>query len=288
MSLPTKLSSFFLISNLFISVCVVALFQSSALLLNVDASHLLPFVFFSTLFSYNFQRYVRFKSSKNGFSQLEWIRNREWSLKGLTLISLVLSIYYSLSLSVNSFYILIPAVAITLLYPFSIRFSDYSIRLRETPRLKIFLIVIVWTIVSVGLVVVECAVPFSDEVCLLIASRFFFVFSITIPFDIRDLKYDKHYMKTIPQMFGVKTSKQIALWSLALYELMSILHFFVAGFSFSLLIGLLFTSLYVGFLIYKTNEERSDTFYTFWLEGSSIVMYLLLFIIPLAFGIFAP
>jgi 4-hydroxybenzoate polyprenyltransferase len=95
-------------------------------------------------------------------------------------------------------------------------------------------------------------------------------------------------MKTIPQMFGVETSKQIALWSLALYELMSILHFFVAGFSFSLLIGLLFTSLYVGFLIYKTNEERSDTFYTFWLEGSSIIMYLLLFIIPLAFGIFAP
>ena len=95
-------------------------------------------------------------------------------------------------------------------------------------------------------------------------------------------------MKTIPQLFGVEKSKWLALWSLAFYELLSIAHFLFVDFSVLLLIALLFTSLYVGVLIFKTNEEKNETFYTFWMEGSSLLMYLLLFIIPMAFGIFVP
>ncbi len=288
MSWLIKLNNFFLISNLFISACVVALCQSSAILLNVDVSHILPFVFFSTLFSYNFQRYVRFKSSDNKFSQLAWLKNQEGSLQIITVLSFVLTIYFSFSLSLHSLYILVPAVFVTLLYPFTFSFFGHSIVLREMPGLKIFLIVIVWTIVSVGLIITESDIPFSIEVCVLIASRFFFVLSITIPFDIRDLKYDKNSMKTIPQLFGVEKSKQLAFWSLALYELASIIHFILADFSLLFLIALLLTSLYVGLLIYKTNEENNESFFTFWMEGSSLLMYLLLFIIPMAFGIFAP
>ena len=288
MSWLKKLNDFFLISNLFISACVVALCQSSAILLNVDITHILPFVFFSTLFSYNFQRYVRFKSSESGFGQLQWLKQQEGLLKIISVLSFVLTLYFSFSLSLQSFYLLVPAVFITLLYPLTYTLFGRRIILREIPRIKIFLIVVVWTIVSVGLVVSESDTSFSTEVCLLMASRFFFVLSITIPFDIRDLKYDKQSMKTIPQLFGVEKSKWLALWSLAFYELLSIAHFLFVDFSVLLLIALLLTSLYVGVLIYKTNEEKNETFYTFWMEASSLLMYLLLFIIPMAFGIFVP
>lgn len=286
MSWQKKMNTFFLISNIFISACIVALCQSSAILLNVDITHTLPFVFFSTLFSYNFQRYVRFKSSESGFGQFQWLKKQEVLLKIITIFSFVFTLYFSFSLSLQSLFLLVPAAFITMLYPLTYTFFGRSIILREIPGIKIFLIVVVWTVVSVGLVVTESDTAFSSEVFLLMASRFFFVLSITIPFDIRDLKYDEQSMKTIPQLFGVEKSKWIALCSLALYELSSIAHFLFVDFSVLLLIALLLTSLYVGVLIYKTNEEKNETFYTFWMEGSSLLMYFLLFIIPMAFGIF--
>ena len=185
MSWLKKLNDFFLISNLFISACVVALCQSSAILLNVDITHILPFVYFSTLFSYNFQRYVRFKSSESGFGQLQWLKQQEGLLKIISVLSFVLTLYFSFSLSLQSLYLLVPAVFITLLYPLTYTFFWRRIILREIPGLKIFLIVVVWIIVSVGLVVSESDTSFSTEVCLLMASRFFFVLSITIPFSIK-------------------------------------------------------------------------------------------------------
>jgi len=278
MSWLLKLNNFFLNSNLFISACVVALCQSSAILLNVEVSHLMPFVFFSTLFSYNFQRFVRFNTSKNGFKQLEWFKEQERSIKSITVIAFFLTIYFSFFLLWKSLVILIPAVAITVLYPLNFQFSSRNMQLREMPRLKIFWIVSVWTLVSVLLVASESGFSFSTEIWLLLASRFCFVLALTIPFDIRDLKYDKSSMKTIPQLFGVEKSKQLALISLAFFELTAIVHYIVADFSFYFLLALLFTSLYVGILVYKTNEERKETFYTFWLEGSSLLMCFLLFI----------
>jgi 4-hydroxybenzoate polyprenyltransferase len=111
--------------------------------------------------------------------------------------------------------------------------------------------------------------------------------AITIPFDIRDLKYDDLSLKTIPQIFGEQKAKMIALYCLAFFELISIFHFFVGDFSLQLLLALMLTSLLSGILIIRSSQVKNNFFFSFWVEGASIIMYLLLFIIPLAFGILA-
>ena len=159
--------------------------------------------------------------------------------------------------------------------------------MRELPRAKIFLIALVWSIVSVVLVTLENKSFYSFDTLLLFISRFSFVLAITIPFDIRDLKYDDLSLKTIPQIFGEQKAKTIALYCLAFFELISIFHFLVGDFSWQILLALMLTSLLSGILIIKSSQEKNNLFFSFWVEGASIIMYLLLFIIPLAFGILA-
>ena len=288
MDLLKKLGQFFIYSNVFVSFCVLALCQSTSIIIGVDSSHLLPFVFFSTLFAYNFQRLVRFSPNKKQSAHLCWINKNRLFIILITVISLSLSFYYALNLSFSTFYFLIPISIISVSYPIKIiPFGSQKITLRELPRAKIFLIALVWSVVSVGLVTIENELFYSLDTLLLFMSRFSFVLAITIPFDIRDLKYDDLLLKTIPQIYGEQKAKMIALYCLAFFELISIVHFLVGDFSWQLLLALILTSLLCGILIIKSSQEKNNFFFSFWVEGASIIMYLLVFIIPLAFGILA-
>ena len=288
MYLLKKLGQFFIYSNVFVSFCVLALCQSTSIIIGVSSSHLFPFVFFSTLFAYNFQRMVRFITSNEQSAHLDWLNKNRIVIILITIISLFLSVYYALSLSISTFYFLIPASIISLSYPIKIiPLVGQKISLREMPGAKIFLIALVWSIYSVALVTLENESFYSLDNLLLFISRFSFILAITIPFDIRDLKYDDLSLKTIPQIFGEQKAKMIALYCLAFFELVSIFHFFVGDFSWQILLALMLTSLLSGILIIKSSQEKNNFFFSFWLEGVSIIMYLLLFIIPLAFGILA-
>tara|TARA_B100001057_G_scaffold487642_1_gene570687 strand:- start:928 stop:1797 length:870 start_codon:yes stop_codon:yes gene_type:complete len=283
-----KIVQFFIYSNVFVSFCVIALCQSTSIIIGVDSSHLLPFVFFSTLFAYNFQRILRFSSSKEQSAHLEWFNNNRPFIILITVISLSLSVHYAFNLSFSTFYFLIPASIISLSYPIKIiPLGSQKISLRELPIAKIFLIALVWSIVSVALVTLENDSFYSLDTILLFISRFSFILAITIPFDIRDLKYDDLSLKTIPQIFGEQKAKMIALYCLANFELISIFHFLIGDFSWQILLALMLTSLLSGILIIKSSQEKNNFFFSFWVEGASIIMYLLLFLIPLAFGILA-
>ena len=288
MDLLKKLGQFFVYGNVFVSFCVLVLCQSTSIIIGVDSSHLLPFVFFSTLFVYNFHRIVRYNLNKEQSANRDWLNKNRLFIIIITVISLFLSVYYAVSLSFSTFYFLIPASIISLSYPIKIiPLLGQKVSLRELPRAKIFLIALVWSIVSVVLVTIENKSFYSLDTLLLFVSRFSFVLAITIPFDIRDLKYDDLSLKTIPQIFGEQKAKTIALYCLAFFELISIFHFFVGDFSWQILLALMLTSLLSGILIIKSSQEKNNLFFSFWVEGASIIMFLLLFIIPLAFGIFA-
>ena len=56
--------------------------------------------------------------------------------------------------------------------------------------------------------------------------RLFFILAITIPFDIRDLKYDKSNLKTLPIIFGASKARLIGLLSLLVFEIISITQFY--------------------------------------------------------------
>lgn len=276
------MTKFFLSSNIFVSLCVVALSLSSSLILETDGIYLIPFIFFSTLFSYNFQRLVRYNSNAVQWVKLDTDRKQTLFISVLSFIPML---YYSFSLSVSSLGLIFIASLLTLLYP--IRFSFLNNRsIRELPLLKVFLISFVWSLVSVGLLLTESNSYEKTESIILFLSRFFFVLAITIPFDIRDLKYDHPSMLTMPQLLGIKRAKLLALSSLTVFFILSLNLYNIVGFSKSLLLALFICFLVSAFLIYKSDEKKNDFFFSFWVEGLSILMFLLLFFIPMAFDTF--
>ena len=101
---------------------------------------------------------------------------------------------------------------------------------------------------------------------------FCYILAITIPFDIRDLGIDEERKKTIPQWVGIKNSKIIAL----LFLLFSILIF---GFLSSplQLMAYIISSFFSGYLIYNSNKNRSDIYFTFLIDGHIIFQFLLIF-----------
>ena len=76
MNISKKIFDFFIYSNLFVSLCVVALCECSRIILEVSQSDNLPLIFFSTLFIYNFQRYVRINNLKENSNAISWTQKK--------------------------------------------------------------------------------------------------------------------------------------------------------------------------------------------------------------------
>lgn len=215
----------------------------------------------------------------------QWFKEHKKWLWFTTILSAFVAVYLSLSLSIESLALLIPLGVIAILYPLPIiSLKGRVLRLREVPVIKIFLIALVWALVTVGLLVQEHQLTWTTDVWLLFFHRLCFVFAITIPFDIRDLKYDQLQLKTIPGLFGEEKARYIALAVLALYELLIIIQYvFGEIINFSALIALLGTSVVTAFLLIRSNSEKEEFYFAFWVEGASLLMLVFLMIAQLFF-----
>ena len=106
---------------------------------------------------------------------------------------------------------------------------------RDVPLLKIFIIAFSWTYLTIIIPVIVHNISFDSNLILNIIVRFLFVLAITIPFDIRDLKFDK--VITLPKYLGVKKSKILAYIILLICELiilmfLKMIYSFLISFTF--------------------------------------------------------
>lgn len=236
------------------------------------------FVFFATLFAYNFQRLVRMDVQGELSHRQQWVQKHKKWLCLITIVSAIATVYFSLSLSMESLVLLIPLGAIALIYPLPIiPFKGKRLRLREVPGIKIFLIALVWALVTVGLLVEEHQLAWTTDVWFVFLHRLFFVFAITIPFDIRDLKYDSLQLKTIPSVLGEEKARYVAYGALAVYELLVIAQFIFGDLiTWQMLIALLCVSAVTTYLLYRSTSDRGEYHFAFWVEGAAVLMYLFL------------
>ena len=183
---------FVIFSNLFVASCVTALFLSSEILLESKNYHLSIFVFFSTIVTYNFQRIIRIRKGIK-HAREPWLKTNNKTIIFLISIGVAISIYSFLSFNCKTQIAIICCGIISVLYPFG---------LRMLPFLKVFIISVVWAVTTFLLLVLENNLVFDFNSVMHFLGRLFFVFAITIPFDIRDLKFDINHLKTIPVFFG--------------------------------------------------------------------------------------
>lgn len=187
-------------------------------------------LFFATLFDYNLHRLITIITNKEALNndKHRWVKQHLYlfyMVVAVSIIGFLCTVFYA---DKKVLVTLAPIGLITLFYSVPVFKTKKNIfRLREIPCLKIFLISGVWSAATILLPVIQSAQSHSIEnLITMLAERFLFIFAITIPFDIRDMKADaKEGLKTIPLLMGKTSALIIANILLLLFVLICVVHY---------------------------------------------------------------
>lgn len=271
-----QLFDFYINASIHVALAVYALSWITLRYFNISYDeNVLYFIFYATITGYNFVKYF-------GIAKFHH-RSLTDTLKVIQLFSLLsflLLCYYAVQLPLKTLSYIAVFGVVTFLYaiPFIPKsfYLDSQQNLRDVSGLKVYVIALVWTGVTVFLPLINNDFEWNAAVYITAFQRFVFVIVLMLPFEIRDLKYDSLRLSTIPQKIGVKRTKIIGV---ALLMLFFFAEFFKDEFKGSQLIErfvvLLVTLLFVLF----SNKERSTYYSSFFVEGIPI---LWLFIVLLS------
>jgi len=232
---------------------------------------LLPFVFCSTVLAYNFTKYLSLARRE----ELAFTAKLK-TIAAVTILSFVCTIFTAFSLDRSTLgFTTIPAL---LTAAYALPLFQNRTNLRHLYGAKLFIIGAVWALVTVGLPFAahQGSLPALSAIFTEGFQRLLFVMVLTLPFDIRDVQTDKEQLGTIPQIFGVRTTKTIGLIALSVVFLIEIAqtNSFHSGFAvFILMVGT------TALLIHQSMTVRSPWFASFWVEGVPILWAVLLFLL---------
>jgi hypothetical protein len=259
MNMFKKIIDLYINSSIHVAVAVVSLSLLSFLEFNlpIDKS-LVLFIFFGSITGYNFVKYA-------GIAKLHH-RSLARNLKLIQVFSLICFVVFFYLVFQQELKILIASAilgAFTLLY--AIPPGQHNQNLRNVGGIKIFIIAFVWagvTVIFPALNKIEVG-----QLVLAFLQNFCFVVAITIPFEIRDLKFDADTLKTIPQQVGVENTKKMGY---LLLGIMLLLELWKVNDPKVNLTALLLVLLISGFFIRYSRINQKDYFASFWVESIPI------------------
>ena len=282
---------FILFSNVFMALCGVAqALVTFHLIGSTPVYAVLGILFAATLAEYNFSILItKPKQPQNSsYARVRWFFAHHRLMVTFTIVSVLSLIPLFLLISMESRLLLIFLGLLCAGYSVPLfTIGDHKFGLRHVPGLKPFLITLVWTLSCVLLPVLEAkdmhltTINMRDTT-ILVAKRFLFIGALTIPFDIRDLFYDKQTgLKTIPVAWGEKNAYLFCQVLLAGY-LVLLFMFRNNGFSLDFL-ALASTTILTGWLIFKSKWEKDEYYYFLYMDGVLILQYLILVAFNLVF-----
>lgn len=203
--------------------------------------------------------------------RVDWIKKNEIFIYIITLTSCLFTIYFSFIFLSKIWILLLLSGFVSFFYVWKVPLLKGK-NLRDLPGVKIYLIAFVWVLICVVMPTILSQTTKLDEVTGLIAlALFVFIVSITIPFDIRDIKLDDISKKTIPQLIGVKSSVYISIILLIFSQiiLQSVLPFNIGIWVFT----------FIGsFVLYLSKNKQSELFFSGIIDGLFVLQIGLIFL----------
>ncbi|KMQ68828.1 hypothetical protein ACM39_05960 [Chryseobacterium sp. FH2] len=135
-----------------------------------------------------------------------------------------------------------------------------DVYIRKIPLLKVFYVGLVWALVNCWLTLPEFNLP-------IFLISFFFITALVLPFDIRDMKNDT--VETFPKLIGIQNTKYIAYLLVFVSIILSILYLDL-NYSIAFFISGIITYI----LIYFSENERDDVYFSFGVETCSVLPFL--------------
>ncbi len=259
-------------TNIFVAGCTAALVHSSVILLGLTDAHITWFTFFSTLASYNFMRLYQLLDSKGEpRAPLHcWVDQHRWLIGVLVVVGLTGALFQFFRFQPLTRWFIVPLGAISFLYAVRIPGTGGR-RLRELPGFKIFLISVLWAMVTVTLPAIESGAFGTMEGAVLTLERFLFIFAITLPFDIRDLPFDGPDMFTLPQRYGINGAKGIGLFVLLALDLVLVLEWGLGYYSLPEMLWMIGVAELAAVALFFSDPERPEPYFSVGVEGLSLL-----------------
>ncbi|MFK7932411.1 MAG: UbiA family prenyltransferase [Saprospiraceae bacterium] len=280
-NLIQKFINLILYSNCWIALCAVAMVLQTELIFlgHLQWSNYAAFVFTATLFVYALHRVVGLEKvaafqEKGRFLVISNFKSHIAIYAGLSGLA---CLYFFIKMAWWAQVALVVPGVLSLGYVLPI--FGKKRRLRDFNFIKIFLIAIVWSWVTVLIPATYCGQIFSTGLLIMTIERALFIFALTLPFDIRDLKVDQHTgVKTIPAALGKKNAKLLAFSSLALTLILVQINISSGFYANISLLPFIISALISSIFIYFADDTRHDYFYTAGVDGMMIVQFVLVYL----------
>ena len=183
--------------------------------------------------------------------------------------------YYFFGLKNSIKFLIFVMFILTLVYALPL-FPNQNKRkenLRNIHGVKVYIIAIVWAVVTYVLPLFYLNQDISFNNYLGTLNRFLFILLFMLPFELRDLKNDNPNLGTIPQLIGVKGTKQLSIWLSAIITALNIIYFTNHKY---LIVAIIFAIITMAAtLLY--NEKKSRLYTAFFVESIPIFWLLTLF-----------
>ncbi len=262
MKLLKRIFDFYLDASVHVSLSVCSLLIITSIFYEIRLNqNLVFFVFFGTIACYNFVKY--------GVEAEKYIRvsNRyHKNIQFFSLIGLAIAGYFGLFLRLDSWVILGILIVLTGLYALPV--LPQAKNLRSLGGLKIVMVALVWAGITVILPLTELERTLVWDDWIQVVQRILLVLVLLIPFEIRDLAYDKPELRTIPQRFGVERAKVFGGFLVLIFFLLTFLKDEITNLEL-ISQGILF--LILGALMLLTKRNQGKYFASFWVEAIPII-----------------
>jgi hypothetical protein len=177
----------------------------------VTDDYLYPFFVLSAVLTvYNAQRLYKALFSDHQTDWLEWVRKYSCQMRLVTsffaLVCFVIGLY-CIPFSIDNAIILLFGALLCTFYVMPI--SGFT--LRQIPVLKNVIVAMVWTMILV-IVPLNNSAP-TEQIALFVL----YFFSLTLPFDIRDIHLDKNHIVTLPHLLGANSTRALGVVCISIF-----------------------------------------------------------------------
>lgn len=256
-----QLFNFYLNSSIHVALAVTAFTAITMFNFRLEFDYnLLFFVFFSTVIGYNIAKYTGSHESPEAGTEPS---------RNIIIFSLACLIPLLYFIILQPFPVLIISglmgfITISYSWPFLWRRSN----LRDITSLKVFVIAFVWSTVTVILPLLSGDASINRNAIIEYLQRFIFIIVLTLPFDIRDIRFDTYQLGTIPQIIGIKRSKILGVILICLVVLFDLLK---TPLLFDQVLILTGVSILTAFLVMQSVVKQTQYYASFWVESIPII-----------------
>jgi 4-hydroxybenzoate polyprenyltransferase len=282
-----KISDFILKSQLFVALCASLLSAETFFISGTAISWItLTIVFFATLFIYNASLLnVAINRHQIRFKKVIKIEGLPLNL-GICLGSVILIFVVLTRCTLAEVLIFTGTALLSLFYMMPFSWDEKRLKgLRNSLFIKNIALSLIWASATVLLPLAGIKNwEWGTELSFMFVRRFFFIYALTIIYDVRDVKPDeRNGMQTVALKFGIPQTKVWALTSILIFTFFVFTDPFLKSQAMNSLATALYLSAAVSaFIILATDSKKNNSYYAFVVDGAMAIQFLLVLIFSLS------